>query len=97
MPNAPTSDHEEILRWAARNEAVPAEIRPFANTQPRPYIPHFLLGTARVGIFELRPISWDEFFDRLDHQHLAVLCSEQSPFGSLPLPPIDTVRECRGI
>ena len=61
----PTRDHAEIRIWAARHNAVPAEIMPRAFDS-QPAVLHFLTGDATKGTPELRPISWESFFAQFD-------------------------------
>ncbi len=61
----PTRNHDEIRRWATRHDAVPAEVR-IIKFDGEPAVLHFLLGEAREGTPELRPIDWEDFFARFD-------------------------------
>ena len=57
----PTTDQDEIRRWAEANRAIPAEVMPHVfNSEPA--ILRFLIGGPAGGTAELRPISWDSFF-----------------------------------
>ena len=74
----PTRDHEEIRRWAEAHDGVPAEVIPYIFDS-QPSILHFLFGSAKTGTPELRPISWEDFFTRLDLLGLAVAFDEEFP------------------
>ena len=74
----PTRDHKVIRQWASRHDAVPAEIKPF-KFDSEPAILTFLLGGAKSGTPELRPISWEGFFAQFDLLGLAFAFDERSP------------------
>ena len=58
MPSIPTSDHNAIREWASRNDAVPALVTPRVF-DAEPAILHFLFGSAREGLPEINPITWE--------------------------------------
>ena len=66
----PVTDHEEIRRWAAANNAVPAEVFPHVF-ESEPAILRFIIGSAPAAQPELRPISWESFFAQFDLLGLA--------------------------
>ena len=74
----PTRDHAEIRRWAARHNAMPAEIMPLVFDS-LPARLHFLVGDAKIGTPELRPISWESFFAQFDLLGLAFAYDDHSP------------------
>ncbi len=78
----PTSDHGEILAWALRHNAVPAEVVP-RIFDSEPAILHFLFDTARKGSPEIRPISWDSFFVQFDLMHLVMVFDDSPTFEIL--------------
>ena len=61
----PTSDHDAIVAWASKHDAVPAEVTP-RTFDSEPAILHFLFGSARAGLPEIDPISWESFFAQFD-------------------------------
>ena len=78
----PTRDHAEIRLWAARHDAVPAEIKPY-KFDGTPSIMHFLFGEAKSGTEKLRPIGWDDFFARFDLLELTLVYDESPTFEIL--------------
>lgn len=74
----PTRDHEEIRRWATRNDASPAEIKPILFDS-EPSILYFLFGEAKSGTPEIVPISWQDFFARFDLMNLSIVLDERTP------------------
>ena len=74
----PTRDHAEIRRWAARHDAVPAEVPPI-KFDGKPTMLHFLMGAAKEGTPELHPISWESFFAEFDLLGLALAYDELTP------------------
>ncbi len=79
MMMGPTSDHAEIRRWAQKQHATPAEVRPFVFDS-MPSIMRFLFkadGTA--GTSELQPITWESFFARFDLLHLVLVYDSDKP------------------
>ena len=75
----PTRDHEEIRRWAATYNAVPAEVRQFKH-DGEPSRLRFLFGHATTGTPELRPISWEDFFARFDLMELEIALYDAPEF-----------------
>jgi hypothetical protein len=77
-----TRDHEEIRRWAEARGAVPAEV---ASTHQgdEPGILRFEFPKAPGHRDEnLRPISWDEFFEKFDENNLELLYQETTAEGA---------------
>jgi hypothetical protein len=74
----PTRDHAAIREWAKRHNAVPAEIKPL-KFDSEPSILYFLIGNARSGTPEIRPISWEDFFARFDLLNLAMVWDGDEP------------------
>ena len=74
----PTRDHEQIRRWAARHNAVPAEIKPFLF-DGQPAVLHFLIGKGNKGTAEIRPITWEMFFAQFDLLGLALAYDDNTP------------------
>ena len=75
----PTSDHAQILDWALRHQAVPAEVRT-RTFDSQPSVLRFLFNDLRSGTPDLRPISWEDFFARFDLLKLSVLLDEAPAF-----------------
>ena len=62
-----TTDHERIKNWAEQRGGRPA------------------VGEGLQIDFagEQEPISWDEFFQRLDQEHMAMEFEDRTPTGQL--------------
>jgi len=73
----PTRNHQEIRQWATRHHAVPAEVR-IIKFDGEPAVLYFLMGEARKGTPELRPIDWEDFFARFDLLNLAFAYADDS-------------------
>jgi hypothetical protein len=66
MPIAgPTTDHNEIQRWAAKHKAVPAEILP-QNLDHEPLVLRIILPQMADDRKDIRVLTWDEFFAKFD-------------------------------
>lgn len=65
----PTRDHDAIRVWAARHEAVPAQINPRVH-DGQPAVLYFLTGKERGGTPDIHPIAWETFFALFDLLHL---------------------------
>ncbi len=78
----PTCDHDQILAWAAKHDAVPAEVIP-RKCDSEPAILHFLFGSAKGGLPEIEPISWESFFARFDLMRLAMVFDDTPTFKIL--------------
>ncbi len=74
----PTKDHDEIRFWAEAHDAVPAEIQPL-RFDGEPSVLYFLIGDAKAGTPEIKPISWEDFFARFDLLGLSMVFDEQTP------------------
>ena len=66
----PTRDHGEILDWAQKHGATPAQILPL-KFDGRAAILYFILEGAAPEAKELHPISWDSFFAQFDLLNLS--------------------------
>lgn len=75
----PTSDHAQILDWAQRHQAIPAEVRTRVFDS-QPSVLRFLFSDLRGGTPDLRPITWEDFFARFDLLHLSILLDEAPAF-----------------
>ena len=78
----PTSDHGEILAWATKHDAIPAEVIP-RIFDSEPAILHFLFGNAKSGLPEIKPISWESFFIQFDLMKLAIVFDDSPTFEIL--------------
>ncbi len=74
-----TTDHEEIRRWAEERGGKPAEVigteRGGGTGMIRLDFPGY------TGEGSLRPISWDEWFQKFDEAGLALTYQEQTAGG----------------
>ncbi|HEY4358546.1 MAG TPA: hypothetical protein VGN16_22560 [Acidobacteriaceae bacterium] len=73
----PTRDHTQIRAWAAKRNAVPAQVKPLHHDGESTIL-HFLFGREVPGTSELQPISWEEFFARFDLLNLSMAWDERS-------------------
>ena len=80
--NGPTSDHAVIRAWAARNNAVPAEVTPLVFDS-EPAILHFVFRSAKAGSPEIVPISWESFFAQFDLLGLVLVFDDSPSFEIL--------------
>ncbi len=80
----PTTDHGEILAWATRHHAVPAEVL-VLKFDGQPSILRFLFGNAHRGTPDIRPIGWDDFFARFDVLGLALVYDDSPSFQILQI------------
>jgi hypothetical protein len=78
----PTRDHGQIIAWAEKHNAVPAEIKPRVF-DGKPTILYFLFGNARGGTEDIHPISWEDFFARFDLLGLSMAWADDSPHFSI--------------
>ena len=93
--HGPTSDHTEILRWAERHQAAPAEIKPFIFDS-LPSVLYFIMGRGG-GTTELHPIAWEDFFARFDLMGLVMVFDETPNFEILQLEKQNPVEAAGGI
>lgn len=74
-----TTNHDEIRKWAEERHAEPACVQGTGN--PRD------LGMIRLnfpgysGAQSLAPISWDEWFEKFDEKHLALIYRDKTADG----------------
>lgn len=76
----PTTNHDEIRRWAAATNAAPAEVLPyFFDSEPA--ILRFVFGPVPVaeGQPAWRAISWESFFAQFDLMGLALVYDGARP------------------
>ena len=79
----PTTDQEEIRRWAQAHDAVPCEVLPH-QFNGEPAILRFLVGGPPGGTPELRPISWASFYTRFHLLGLVFMYLPDCPVYELP-------------
>jgi hypothetical protein len=77
-----TTDHETIRKWAEKRGGLPATVRGTAEKR------HECAGLLRIDFPQgrasrdsLKPISWDEFFDKFDEKNLVFLYQEKTATG----------------
>ncbi len=80
----PTTDHGEILAWAERHNAVPAEVH-IRKFDGEPTVLRFLFGKARGGSSDIHPIGWEDFFVRFDLMGLALAYNDTPDFQLLQI------------
>jgi hypothetical protein len=64
-----TTNHDEIRHWVEDNAGIPAVSKFNSPSTPKGLYIDFLSNGKNK---ELKPISWDEFFSRMDNEHLAL-------------------------
>ena len=92
----PTSDHGEIVAWATKHHAVPAEVTP-RIFDSEPAILHFLFGNAGKGLPEIKPISWESFFAQFDLMQLTMIFDDSPTFQILQDERISLYRPSTGL
>ena len=61
----PTTNHDEIRRWAKLQSAIPCEILPYVHDS-EPAVLRFAFDAAPEDQTEIKPITWDQFFALFD-------------------------------
>ncbi|MBB4662370.1 hypothetical protein [Conexibacter arvalis] len=74
-----TTDHDEIRRWVEAHDGRPASVRGTEGEGGAGVLRIDFPGGA--GEDELRPISWEEWFDTFDDRNLAFLHQEHKSSG----------------
>ena len=74
-----TTDHGTIRHWAEKRGAVPATVK----TTEKKGEPGILRLDFEPRDEALAPISWDAFFEKFDHEHLAFLYQDKTQDGSI--------------
>jgi len=78
MADRTTTDHEEIVRWVEEHGGRPATVRGTGDDDA---------GVLRIdfpggaGEESLEPISWDEWFQKLEENRLAFLYQDEKASG----------------
>lgn len=74
----PIRDHKQIRQWAAKQNAIPAEIRP-RTFNSEPAVLTFILGSPNKAQPEIFPVSWESFFAQFDLLGLALAYDDNTP------------------
>ncbi len=74
-----TTDHDEIRRWAEERGAHPAEVERTEREGETGMIRLDFPGYSGAG--SLKPISWDEWFEKFDQHNLALLVQDRTGRG----------------
>jgi hypothetical protein len=78
-----TTDHNEIRRWAESHGGKPAAVKK-THRDDDPGIIRLMFPKAPHSEHDaLEEISWDEFFDKFDESHLALIYEDDSNFSKL--------------
>lgn len=75
----PLTDHDEIRQWAEERDAKPACVRGTGSRQDVGMIRLDFPGFS--GEDSLEEISWDDWFDKFEESHLALLVQDQTARG----------------
>ena len=74
-----TTDHEEIRRWVEGHDGRPAVVRDTRDESGSGVLRIDFPGGA--GDDRLEPVSWEEWFDIFERNHLAFLYQERKADG----------------
>lgn len=74
-----TTDHDKIRRWAEERGGHPATVTATAKKE-EPGVLRFDFDPPDEG---LEKVSWDEFFDKFDKEHLALLYQDKTDDGKV--------------
>ena len=75
----PTRDHDLIRIWAAKNDALPAQVQRLKH-DGEPAILTFTFGEPEEAAKpNICPISWDMFFAQFDLMKLSMAWDEKTP------------------
>lgn len=66
-----TTDHEEIKRWAAAREGVPAVVDQAEEGYNSDPLRIYFERQSTENLFSLKPIDWKTFFTIMDNRRLA--------------------------
>ena len=72
-----TTNHDEIRKWAEKRGGHPASVRGTEEGNEE-------AGVLRIAFTkdeDLEQISWDEFFDKFEEEHLAFLYQDRTAEG----------------
>lgn len=76
-----TTDHEFIRHWAEERDGTPSRVKGTGGREDPGMIRIDFPGYS--GRESLEPITWDEFFDKFEESHLALLYRETRHDGEL--------------
>jgi hypothetical protein len=88
-PTRRITDHDEIRRWAASCQAVPAEVSTGEHDSQLPDL-RFMFLDGSPNQPQLTPIAWEDFLAKFDLLGLVLVC-EDNP-GGRPGKAYDLVR-----
>jgi len=77
----PTTDHEEIRRWAEQHGGHPARVKGTGSDHDTGMIRIDFPGYS--GKQSLEPITWEEWFEKFEEKKLALLYRDQDRFNKL--------------
>jgi len=72
-----TTNHEEIRRWAESRGGRPATVKGTGEDGEHAGILRFVFSDGE----NLETIDWDEFFEKFDESHLALLYQDRTKDG----------------
>lgn len=79
-----TTDHQKIRNWAEQHGGKPAAVEGTGRGGDDAGIIRLMFPKARQSESDdLVEISWDEFFQKFDDEHLALLYEPDSMFSKL--------------
>jgi hypothetical protein len=76
-----TTDHEEIRSWAEERGGKPACVKGTGGKGDAGMIRLEFPGYSRSRDESLQKITWDEFFEKFDHNGLALVYQEKTASG----------------
>lgn len=76
-----TRDHDEIRRWAEARGAEPAEVASTHRDSEAGILRFCFPKAPNRKDDNLRQISWEEFFQKFDENHLEMVYQEQTAEG----------------
>ena len=76
-----TTDHQEIMRWVEGRGGKPAVVKGTGSGDDPGVLRIDFPGDT--GEESLRQISWEQFFDKFEKEHLAFLYQEEAKPGAV--------------
>lgn len=76
-----TRAHDEIRRWAEARGAVPAEVKGTERGGEAGIIRFEFPNAPNRNDSKLEEISWEDFFEKFDHNHLELVYQEKTSDG----------------
>jgi hypothetical protein len=74
-PTRRVTDHDEIRRWAALRQAVPAEVSAGEQDRQPPDL-RFMFLDGSPNQPQLTPIAWEDFLAKFDLLGIVLLCED---------------------